>query len=188
MAMRAEGHQVFEFQGGEPFMETPQPIKDAMTRALKENKTRYAPSSGIAPLREAILEKVRRKNKLPAELDQVIVTNGGMQSLFGAFQSVMDPGDEMLIFSPYWTPIVDLANFCEAKPMLVSTDEARRNGIKATLEKARNVIKRRDGNLTGNEVNEVSKVTGVADCATPYTRRKRPLASAVKVVLDKRRG
>ena len=135
MAMRAEGRQVFEFQGGEPFMETPQPIKDAMTRALKENKTRYAPSSGIAPLREAILEKVRRKNKLPAELEQVIVTNGGMQSLFGAFQSVMDPGDEMLIFSPYWTPIVDLANFCEAKPVLVSTDEARRSGIRSTLEK-----------------------------------------------------
>src|SRR3954465_8853623 len=134
MGMRAEGHQVFEFQGGEPFMETPQPIKDAMMRALQENKTRYAPSSGIAPLREAILEKIRRKNKLPAELEQVIVTNGGMQSLFGAFQSVLDPGDEMLIFSPYWTPIVDLANFCEAKPVLVSTDEARRNGIKATLE------------------------------------------------------
>jgi aspartate/methionine/tyrosine aminotransferase len=135
MAMRAEGHQVFEFQGGEPFMETPQPIKDAMTRSLKENKTRYAPSSGIAPLREAILEKVRRKNKLPAELEHVIVTNGGMQSLFGAFQSVMDPGDELLLFSPYWTPIVDLAHFCEAKPVLVSTEEARRSGIRATLEK-----------------------------------------------------
>jgi aspartate/methionine/tyrosine aminotransferase len=135
MAMRAEGHQVFEFQGGEPFMETPQLIKDAMTRALKENKTRYAPSSGIAPLREAILEKVRRKNKLPAELEHVIVTNGGMQSLFGAFQSVMDPGDELLLFSPYWTPIVDLAHFCEAKPVLVSTEEARRSGIRATLEK-----------------------------------------------------
>src|SRR2546423_3830064 len=135
MAMRAEGHQVFEFQGGEPFMETPQPIKDAMTRALKENKTRYAPSSGIAPLREAILEKVRRKNKISAELEHVIVTNGGMQSLFGAFQSVMDPGDELLIFSPYWTPIVDLANFCEAKPVLVSTAEARRDGMRATLEK-----------------------------------------------------
>jgi aspartate aminotransferase len=116
-------------------METPQPIKDAMTRSLKENKTRYAPSSGIAPLREAILEKVRRKNKLPAELEHVIVTNGGMQSLFGAFQSVMDPGDELLLFSPYWTPIVDLAHFCEAKPVLVSTEEARRSGIRATLEK-----------------------------------------------------
>jgi aspartate/methionine/tyrosine aminotransferase len=135
MAMRAEGHQVFEFQGGEPFMETPQPIKDAMTRALQENKTRYAPSSGIAPLREAILEKVRRKNKIPAELEHVIVTNGGMQSLYGAFQSVMDPGDEMLIFSPYWTPIVDLANFCEAKPVLVSTEEARRYGVREALEK-----------------------------------------------------
>src|SRR3954471_4338142 len=135
MAMRAEGHQVFEFQGGEPFMETPQAIKDAMMRALKENKTRYAPSSGIAPLREAILEKVKRKNKIPAQLEHVIVTNGGMQSLFGAFQSVMDPGDELLIFSPYWTPIVDLANFCEAKPVLVSTAEARRDGMRATLEK-----------------------------------------------------
>src|SRR3954451_7247715 len=135
MAMRAEGHQVFEFQGGEPFMETPQPIKDAMMRALKENKTRYAPSSGIAPLREAILEKVKRKNKIPAQLEHVIVTNGGMQSLFGAFQSVMDPGDELLIFSPYWTPIVDLAHFCEAKPVLVSTAEARSAGVRGTLEK-----------------------------------------------------
>ena len=135
MAMRAEGHQVFEFQGGEPFMETPQPIKDAMMRALAENKTRYAPSSGVAPLRDAILEKVKRKNKIPAELDQVIVTSGGMQSLFGSFQSIMDPGDELLLFSPYWTPIVDLANFCEAKPVLVSTTEARRDGIRATLEK-----------------------------------------------------
>src|SRR5437764_14754939 len=126
MAMRAEGHQVFEFQGGEPFMETPQSIKDAMLRALKENKTRYAPSSGIAPLREAILEKVKRKNKIPAELDQVIVTSGGMQSLYGAFQSVMDPGDEMLIFSLYWTPIVDLATVCDAKTVMFSTTEARR--------------------------------------------------------------
>src|SRR5207253_11112552 len=91
MAMRAEGHQVFEFQGGEPFMETPQPIKDAMMRALKENKTRYAPSSGIAPLREAILDKVQRQNKIPAELDQVIVTSGGMQSLFGSSQAVVHP-------------------------------------------------------------------------------------------------
>jgi len=117
-------------------METPQPIKDAMTRALAENKTRYAPSSGIAQLREAILEKVRRKNKIPAELEHVIVTNGGMQSLFGAFQSVMDPGDELLIFSPYWTPIVDLANFCQPSRCWSRRKEARREGVRATLERS----------------------------------------------------
>src|SRR5437879_13107976 len=99
-------------------METPQPIKDAMMRALAENKTRYAPSSGIAPLREAILEKVKRKNKIPAELDQVIVTSGGRQSLFGAFQSVMDPGDELLICSRHMPPIGDLANPRYPNPLL----------------------------------------------------------------------
>ena len=135
MALRAEGKQVYEFQGGEPFMETPQPIKDAMARALAENKTRYAPSSGIMPLREAIVEKVNRKNRIPATVEQTIVTNGGMQALFSTFQSVLNAGDEMLIFSPYWTPIVDLVRFCQAVPVLVPTTEARRNGIGATLRK-----------------------------------------------------
>jgi aspartate aminotransferase len=133
MALRAEGQTVFQFEGGEPFMNTPEVIKEAMIQALKDNKTRYAPSSGIPELRGAIAEKLRDKNKLPATDRDVIVLNGGMQGLFGAFQSVVDPGNEVLVFSPYWTPIKDLIAHCQGKTALVPTKEARENGFEETL-------------------------------------------------------
>jgi aspartate aminotransferase len=68
MDLRAQGRQVHQFEGGEPYMPTPQHIKDAMTQALKENKTRYAPSSGVVELRTAIRDKVRERNRIPADI------------------------------------------------------------------------------------------------------------------------
>ena len=133
MALRAQGATVYQFEGGEPFMASPDFIKEAMKRALDENKTRYAPSSGIAELRTAIAEKVRSKNKIPAQENEVIVLTGGMQGLFGAFQSTIDPGDEVLLFSPYWTPIKDLVANCQGRSVLVPTKEAREVGFKQTL-------------------------------------------------------
>jgi aspartate aminotransferase len=134
MELRAQGRQVHQFEGGEPFMPTPQVIKDAMTRALAENKTRYAPSSGVIELRTAIRDKVREHNRMPAEVEDVLVVNGGMQGLFGAFQVTLDPGDEALLFSPYWTPIKDLINGCQATPVYVPTTEARAIGLTKALE------------------------------------------------------
>jgi len=133
MELRNEGAMVYQFEGGEPFMPTPEPIKEAMKRALDENQTRYAPSSGIPELLEAIAEKLRTRNRIPAETRDVIVVNGGMQGLFGAFQSVVNPGDEVLLFSPYWTPIKDLVAHCQGKSVLVPTDEARSYGFQKTL-------------------------------------------------------
>jgi aspartate/methionine/tyrosine aminotransferase len=133
MELRARGETVYQFEGGEPFMPTPEPIKEAMTRALAENKTRYAPSSGISELREAIAEKLRTRNHISAEAKDVIVVNGGMQALFGAFQSVVNPDDEVLLFSPYWTPIKDLVAHCQGRSVLVPTDEAREAGFEQTL-------------------------------------------------------
>jgi len=133
MELRAGGRPVFQFEGGEPFLNTPDPIKEAMARALAENRTRYAPSSGIPELRAAIAAKLRERNRIPAREEDVIVLNGGMQSLFGAFQSVVDPGDEVLVFSPYWTPIKDLIAHCRGTTVLVPTAEARREGFAATL-------------------------------------------------------
>ena len=106
-----------------------------MTRALAENKTRYAPSSGVLELRAGIAKKVCDRNHIPATVEDVVVVNGGMQGLFAAFQSVLDPGDEVLMFSPFWTPIKDLIAFSEAKPAFVSTQEAREHGFAKTLAK-----------------------------------------------------
>jgi aspartate aminotransferase len=133
MELRSKGEVVYQFEGGEPFMPTPEPIKQAMMQALQENKTAYAPSSGIPELRSAIADKLRTKNRISVQDSDVIVLNGGMQGLFGAFQSVLDPGDEILLFSPFWTPIKDLVAHCQAKFVLVPTQEARELGFEQTL-------------------------------------------------------
>jgi aspartate aminotransferase len=135
MKLRAEGATVYQFEGGEPYMNTPDFVKEAMLRALSENKTRYAPSSGIPELRAAIADKLRAKNSISAQASDVIVLNGGMQGLFGAFQSVVNPGEEVLVFSPYWTPIKDLIAHCQGKTILVPTREARAQGFEKTLER-----------------------------------------------------
>ncbi|HVF45197.1 MAG TPA: aminotransferase class I/II-fold pyridoxal phosphate-dependent enzyme [Pyrinomonadaceae bacterium] len=133
MQLREQGASVYQFEGGEPFLTTPEPIKEAMARALAENRTRYAPSSGIPELRAAITGKLRERNGVDAKESDVVILNGGMQGLFGAFQSVVDPGDEVLVFSPFWTPIKDLIAHCQGSTVLVPTDEARRDGFAETL-------------------------------------------------------
>jgi aspartate aminotransferase len=134
MAMRGEGRKVYSLHGGEPFFETPDNIKFATVRALVENQTHYAPSSGILPLREALVRKLALKNGIQVTPDEVIATVGGSQGLYGAFQIVLDPGDDALVFSPYWTPIGDLVTGAQGRPLLVPTISARRNGIRKTLE------------------------------------------------------
>ena len=133
MALRAAGATVYQFEGGEPYRSTPDYIKEAVSLAVQENKTRYAPSSGISELRQAIADKLQTRNRIPAARENVLVVNGGMQGLFGAFQSVINPGDDVLIFSPYWTPIKDLVAHCQGRLVPVSTEEARFTGIRERL-------------------------------------------------------
>jgi aspartate aminotransferase len=135
LELRAAGKPVHAFHGGEPFFDTPERIKQGMMRALTDNLTRYAPSSGIGPLRELITEKLRNKNGLDIAIEDVIVTSGGAHALYAAFQAVLDPGDDVLLFSPYWTPIRDMITAAEARALLVPTSSARQSGIHAMLEK-----------------------------------------------------
>ncbi len=135
MKLKAAGATVYQFEGGEPYMNTPEFIKSALVQAVEDNHTRYAPSSGIPELRSAIAEKLLEKNRIQASESNVIVLNGGMQGLFGAFQSTVNPGDEVLVFSPYWTPIKDLIAHCQGKTVLVPTATARAEGFEQTLER-----------------------------------------------------
>ncbi|MEP7132782.1 MAG: aminotransferase class I/II-fold pyridoxal phosphate-dependent enzyme [Acidobacteriota bacterium] len=135
LALLAQGHRVWRFEGGEPYMPTPEPIKAAMTAALARNETRYAPSSGVPELRRAILAKVRDRNQIPADDESPIVVNGGMHGLFAAFATLLDEGDEVLMLSPYWTPIVDVIRYHGAAPVLVSAEGAFRDGLTAALSR-----------------------------------------------------
>jgi aspartate aminotransferase len=134
LELRASGQTVHAFHGGEPWFDTPESIKYAMMKALVENKTRYAPSSGIEPLRTAVAKKLREKNHIEAGPEDVIITAGGAHALHVAFQCVLNPGDDILIFSPFWTPIRDMVIETGARPLLVPTATARRTGLTATLE------------------------------------------------------
>jgi aspartate/methionine/tyrosine aminotransferase len=134
LEMRSRGDHVFQFEGGEPFPDTPEHIKAACIEALRENRTRYAPSSGISQLIDALAEKVNRKNNIPAKASEVIVVNGGMQGLFGAFQSVINKDDEVLVFSPYWTPIRDLIRLTRGDIVTVDTRRARVEGFREVVE------------------------------------------------------
>src|SRR5580692_10780840 len=96
LELRASGQAVHAFHGGEPFFDTPETVKYALLKALVENKTRYAPSSGIEPLRDALAKKLQTKNHIHASADDVIVTAGGAHALFVAFQAVLNPGDDVL--------------------------------------------------------------------------------------------
>jgi aspartate/methionine/tyrosine aminotransferase len=134
MELRAAGQKVHAFHGGEPFFETPSAVKYALISAAIENKTRYAPSSGIEPLRQAIATKLNQRNGLQVSAENVIVTAGGAHALYVAFQAVLDPGDDVLLFSPYWTPIREMITGCQARALLVPTATARSAGLTKTLK------------------------------------------------------
>jgi aspartate aminotransferase len=135
MALREAGQPVHAFHGGEPFFETPEAIKYAAIDALTHNHTRYAPSSGIQPLRELLAAKLRSRNGIEASVEDVLVTAGGAHALFIAFQATLNAGDEVLVFSPYWTPIRDMVAVAQAVPVLVATEEALAEGLAETLAK-----------------------------------------------------
>ena len=125
LAMKAAGTRVLQLEGGEPFMPTPDFVKAAMKDALDRNETRYAASSGIAPLLDAIREKLARKNRINVKNEDIIVTSGGAHALFCAFQASVNPGDEVIFFSPYWTPIKDQVGFAGGVAVRIPWSEAR---------------------------------------------------------------
>jgi aspartate aminotransferase len=134
LELRASGQTVHAFHGGEPFFPTAEPVKQALVQAAVEDRTKYAPSSGIPALRKAIVEKLKARNHMhEVSVDDVIVTVGGAHALWVSFQAVLDAGDEVLVFSPYWTPIADMVRAAEATPIFVPTGEARREGLSKTL-------------------------------------------------------
>ena len=136
LAMRARGERVLQLEGGEPFMTTPEAVKEAMKRALDENQTRYAPSSGIAPLLEALRDKLAASNGIGVTTDDIIVTSGGAHGLFCAFQATVNPGDEVMFFAPYWTPIADQVRFSGGTPVRVHWEEVRgQTDIRPVLER-----------------------------------------------------
>lgn len=122
-AMKAEGKDVINFGVGEPDFDTPDNIKGAAIRAIKEGFTRYTPASGIIELKEAIIEKLERDNNLSYSKDEIIVSCGAKHSLYNIAQALFDKGDEVIIPVPYWVSYPEQVVLNDAKPVFVKTDE-----------------------------------------------------------------
>ncbi len=169
-AMKAEGLDVCGFAAGEPDFDTPDHIKAAAIEALNKGFTKYTPSSGIPELRQAVAEKFATDNHIEYKPSQVIVSTGAKQSCFNAILATCEPGDEVLIPSPYWLSYPEMVRIAGADPIFVQTRE--QNGWKMTAEEFENamtprtkmVILNTPGNPTGSVYTreELEKIVEVA--------------------------
>ena len=120
-AMKAEGIDVVSFGAGEPDFDTPEFIKEAAIESLKKGQTKYTPAPGIPDLRKAIAEKLKKENHLDYTFEQVIVNIGAKHSVYLAMQAVLDPGDEVILPTPYWVTYPETVKMAGATPVVVET-------------------------------------------------------------------
>ncbi len=119
--LKAQGVKVCAFAAGEPDFDTPDCIKKACAKALEENKTRYVAAAGLPELRQALSEKLLKDNGLTYEPSQIIVANGGKHALSQVFQTLINPGDEVIIPAPYWLSYPEMVRVAGGTPVFVQT-------------------------------------------------------------------
>lgn len=117
--LRAQGHDVISLSLGEPDFDTPDHIKDAAFQALKDGYTKYTPVAGLAELTKAISDKFKRDNNLEYRPDQIVVSNGAKQTIYNLCQALLNPGDEAILFSPYWVSYYEIVKLSEGVPVCV---------------------------------------------------------------------
>ena len=130
--LKREGRDIIGLGAGEPDFDTPENIKVAANAAINAGQTKYTPIPGTLALREAICEKFIRDNGLGYTPEQVIVSCGGKQVIYNAFVATLDPGDEVIIPTPYWVSYPDMVLLAEGTPVFVTGRE--KNGFKITPE------------------------------------------------------
>ncbi len=151
--LRRDGKDIISFSLGEPDFETPENIKNAAKSALERGETHYTPSSGIPELREAIAAKLKQENGLDVGAKDVLVTTGAKQAIFEAICSLVDEGDEVLLFDPAWVSYEAIIAFSGGRPVRVPVVE-RHNFVPSDFQeyitpKARLLIVNSPCNPTG---------------------------------------
>ena len=136
--MRQEGIDIVGFGAGEPDFDTPEHIKEAAVKALREGMTKYTPTTGIPELKKAICEKFRRDNGIDYTPNEIIVSVGAKHSLFNAIMALVDPGDECIIPAPYWVTYPEQVKFAGGVPVFVETKES--NGFRLTADQVAEAV------------------------------------------------
>jgi len=123
--LRRMGIDVISFGAGEPDFDTPEFVKEAAVRALREGKTKYAPAAGIPELREALSQKFKEQNEVAYSPEEVVVSAGAKNVLFLLFLMLLDEGDEVLVPAPYWVSYTEQIKLFGGVPIEVPTAEER---------------------------------------------------------------
>ncbi|MBI1251226.1 MAG: aminotransferase class I/II-fold pyridoxal phosphate-dependent enzyme [Alphaproteobacteria bacterium] len=170
-ALKAEGRDIISLGAGEPDFDTPENIKEAAIRAIREGKTKYTDVDGIPELKDAIVAKFKRENGLDYTRAQINVSPGGKAVIFNAFMATLSPGDEVIVPSPYWVSYPDMALLAGATPVFV--DARIENAFKISPRALRDAISPRTKWLI---LNSPSNPTGAA-----YTEEELKALAAVLV-------
>jgi aspartate aminotransferase len=149
--MKAAGVDVVSFGAGEPDFDTPDFIKDAAIDALKKGKVGYTATPGIPELRAAIAAKLKADNNLDYAANQIIVNIGAKHSIYEAMQAVLDPGDEVILPTPYWVTYPETIKLAGATARIVQTDSS--NSYKITPKQLKKAISNKTAMLVLNSPN-----------------------------------
>lgn len=120
--LRRNGVDVINLGVGEPDFNTPKNIRTAALKAMDEGHTKYTPGKGTFEIRDAICEKLSRDNSIKYNPDQIIVSSGAKHSLSTLFQAILNPNDEVIIFSPFWVSFPDIIRLADGNPITVKTN------------------------------------------------------------------
>jgi len=125
LEMKAAGKDVIGLAAGEPDFPTPDHIKEAAIKAIRENDTRYTAVPGTPALRQAICAKMKRDHGLDYKPSQTVVTSGGKQIIFNAMLATLNPGDEVIVPAPYWVSYPEMVLFGDGTPVIVDCPESK---------------------------------------------------------------
>jgi aspartate aminotransferase len=139
--LKAKGENVVALTAGEPDFDTPEVIKQAAIEAIKRGETKYTAGEGIAPLRTAVAEMYSKKLGVEYTAAEVVISHGAKHSIYNALFALTDPGDEVLILSPYWTSYPDMVKILGGKPRIVEL--SRKTEYKLTPEIFRKQLSRK---------------------------------------------
>ena len=165
--LKREGRDVVSFGAGEPDFPTPQNIKMAAIKAINDNFTYYTPTSGIEELRKAIADKLRNYNNLAYDPRQIVVSCGGKHSLYNIMQTLLNPGEEALLYVPYWVSYVEQIKLAGGEARLIPTEKDRVNlelMKKHLTKKTKLLIINSPSNPSGTVLSQ-SELKAVADFA-----------------------
>lgn len=154
--MKADGIDIVSFGAGEPDFPTPPDVCKAGIEAIEKGFTKYTPSAGIIPLKEAIRDKFKKDNDLDYEVSDIVVSCGAKHSLYNIFQAICNEGDEVIIPSPYWVSYPEMVLLAGANPVILNSEV--KNGLKITAKQLKAALTKKTKAVI---INSPSNPTGV---------------------------